>query len=243
MAERTDRSVLDVEFTYGWYGEFLDRLRAAGYGFRGFGTDPGDADVLLRHDVDLSLDAAARMARLEADRGVRATYFVLLTSNLYNPLDGDHRDRLREIESLGHDVGLHFSTHEYWSADDRPPAEGLRARVLDEVSVLRTVASDPAAVSFHIPPTWVQGRTFEGFRSAYEPAVFEEVEYLADSTQRWRSEPPEVEAGGPLQVLAHPGLWDEEDAGFEGRVEQAVVDACRRSQRAARAEFVAGVDG
>lgn len=242
MAERTDRPILDVEFTYGWYGAFLDRLRADGYRFRGFDADPGEGDVLLRHDVDLSLDAALRMARFEADRGVGATYFVLLTSNLYNPFDGDQRDRIREIESLGHDVALHFSTHEYWRPGRRPSAGQLQARVLEELSVLETVAADPATVSFHIPPAWAQGRTFEGFRSAYEPALFEEVAYVADSTQRWRADPPEIDAGEPLQVLAHPGLWGEDDAGFEGRVQEAVVDACRRTRRAARTEFVDGVD-
>ena len=42
------------------------------------------ATVLLRHDVDLSLDAALRMAEVEADAGARATYFLMTGSVFYN---------------------------------------------------------------------------------------------------------------------------------------------------------------
>lgn len=243
MAEPTDRSTLDVEFTYRWYDAFLERLRAWGYTFQGFSTEPDEGDALLRHDVDLSLEAALRLARFEADRDVRATYCVLLTSALYNPLSGDQRERVREIAALGHDVALHFSTHEYWDDGRAPPAEDVEARVRDELDVLGTIVPEPDTVSFHIPPAWVRGRSFDGFQSTYEPAVFEDIAYVADSTQRWREDPPAIdEPPEPLQVLTHPGLWDEDDVRFEGRVEQAIVDACRRTQRAAQAEFIDGRD-
>lgn len=245
MAERTDRSALEVEFTHRWYENFLDRLRRRGYTFGDFTGTPDDGEVLLRHDVDLSLEAALEMARIEADRGVHATYFVLLTSTLYNPLAGDQRRTIEEIGSLGHDVSLHFSTHEYRDRDVRPGV--IEDRVGDELAVLRTLVPASATVStvsFHIPPAWVQGRSFEGFKSAYEPAFFEDIAYVADSTQRWRREPPTLD-GPPTatQVLTHPGLWGDEDGDFESRVERAIGDACDRTSLVARREFLQGVEG
>jgi peptidoglycan/xylan/chitin deacetylase (PgdA/CDA1 family) len=242
MGEQTDRLLLEVEFTHRWYRDFLKRLRADGYVVRGLATPPGAGDVALRHDVDLSLEAALEMARIEADLGVTATYFVMLSSPLYNPLSPRGRETIRRIEGLGHEVGVHVSTHAYPELDRRPPLAAVEARVAEERAALSgLVDSLSPAVSFHIPPDWLLGASFSGVRSTYAPDYFEDPTYVADSSQRWRGDPPQLSADGDaVQVLTHPGLWAEEDADFEGRVEQAIVASCRRTQQAARQEFLDG---
>ena len=242
MGEQTDRLLLEVEFTHRWYRDFLERLRADGYEVRGLATPPAAGEVSLRHDVDLSLDAALEMARIEADLGVTSTYFVMLSSPLYNPLSPSGREAIHRIEGLGHDVGLHFSTHTFPELERRPPLGAVEARVDEERETLSgLVDSLSPAVSFHIPPDWLLGATFSGVQSTYAPEYFEDPTYVADSSQRWRGEPPRLAADGEaVQVLTHPGLWAEEDADFEGRVEQAIVASCRRTQRAARREFLEG---
>ena len=42
--------------------------------------------LILRHDVDFSLDYALQMAQKEAQNKIRSTYFILLHSPFYNPL-------------------------------------------------------------------------------------------------------------------------------------------------------------
>ena len=244
QSAQTDHSTDGVNFTYGWYRSLLRRLSSTGYEFRSFADPLGDGDVVLRHDVDLSLDAAVAMARIEADMGVESTYCVLLSSPLYNPFEGEQRTNIREIASLGHDVGIHFSTHQYWAKDDPPTDAALRDRVAAERSAFDAVIDADAApaVSFHIPPDWVLDRGFDGFRSAYEPALFSEIGYVADSGQRWREDPPRIaELPDALQVLTHPGLWGDEDASFERRIERAAVDAGSRAWELAHREFVDGV--
>ena len=61
----------------------------------------------LRHDCDAghSLATAVKMARWEADRGYRSTYFVLHTSPYWG-----HQDFPRMLETiacLGHEIGIH----------------------------------------------------------------------------------------------------------------------------------------
>lgn len=242
MGERGDQLLHEVEFVHDWYRSFLERLQSRKHRFRTFEDAPAAGDVFLRHDVDLSLDAAVRMARIEAELGIQSTYFVLLSSPLYNVFEGGQRSRVREIAELGHEIGLHFSTHGYWSADDSPDAEAIETRVAEERAVLETVAPEVTeAISFHIPPSWVLGRSFDGFPSAYAPAYFEEIDYVADSGQRWRDEPPAI-GDGAVQILTHPGLWAETDSDFEGRIDQAVVEACQHANRQARLEFVDEVD-
>ena len=241
MAEQLNQSLGDVEFTHHWYRGFLQRLLADGYEFRAFSDAIGSGDVLLRHDIDLSVDAAVRMARIEAELNVQSTYCVLLTSPLYNPFEGEYRDALREIESLGHEVALHFSTHEYWSADEPPNEAAIEDRVREERAVLETLVSPTETVSFHRPPSWVLDRSFDGFESTYAPAHFSDIGYVADSNQRWREEPPVVEAfPETVQLLTHPGLWAETDGEFDQRIERAISDACRHGERNTRSEFNSG---
>lgn len=240
MRDSSEQVHQTIEFTYRWYAGLLADLRAAGYDARSFGDDVGADDVLLRHDVDLSLEAAVTMARIEAAEGVESTYFVLPTAATYDPLRRTGRRAVAEIASLGHDVGLHFSTHEYWN--EEPSEYELIERVEQERDLLATVTGDrPSAVSFHRPPSWVLGREFEGFDSAYAPRYFEDVAYVADSGQRWREDPPAVDAfDGAVQLLAHPGLWGAGDGSFADRVERHVDARCRRIRQEAEREYLEG---
>ena len=62
MERQTTQSSKTVEFTYNWYQELLDRIQEGGYDIRRFsdGVDPGE--VVIRHDVDLSVRDALKMA-------------------------------------------------------------------------------------------------------------------------------------------------------------------------------------
>lgn len=243
MERQVTQSAETVEFTSTWYQKFLDRVLEAGYEVRRFSDGVGPGEVVIRHDVDLSLRDALKMALLEADRGIATTYCVLLTSALYNPLEGDQRDQIREIESLGHEVALHFSTHEYWQADEEPEDAELDHRIDEERTVLDTLVSGTTeTVSFHGPPSWVLNRELDDIRNAYNPTYFGGMTYVADSGQRWRTDPPDVDDfGRSAQVVVHPGLWSESDNSFEERVERAVTRSCRHANAKAQREFIQGM--
>jgi len=227
----------DVTFTFDWYGQFLDALVARDRRFRGYDDTLDSGDVLLRHDVDWSPRNALETARIEAQRGVRATYFFLLSSPFYNLFHRRNRRVLAEIHSLGHDVGLHFSTHQYW--ERRPPAYRLGERVTMEREALSAVVDPIETISFHQPPEWTLARTFDAFPSTYEPRFFEEIDYRADSRQRWRDEHPLAD-GLPdrVQVLTHPGLWGETDADFEERLAAHADDELDRVRRFIENQYV-----
>ncbi len=71
---------MTCDFDLGHYGELLDAARAGGYRFGTFEAEPKPGDLLLRHDVDLSLEAALELARLEHEREAQATYFLMTES-------------------------------------------------------------------------------------------------------------------------------------------------------------------
>jgi peptidoglycan/xylan/chitin deacetylase (PgdA/CDA1 family) len=235
----TDRTTDgEMEFTYAWYGSFLDRLLESGRRFRDYDADLAPGDVVLRHDVDWSPRKALRTARMEADRDIEATYFFLVSSPFYNLVHKPNRQLIDRLEALGHDVGLHFSTHQYW--DDEPAEARLLEQVAAEQRILEQVAADPVeTVSFHRPPEWVFRRTFPTFDSTYEERFFTDVAYRGDSNQRWREEPPLTD-GVPekMQVLTHPGLWGEDDAPFADRLATLTDRTLGRTRRFMHDQFV-----
>ena len=60
------------------------------------------AFIVLRHDVDREPKNALDFARIEADRGVASTYYVRTVEKTFD------RELVREIESLGHEIGYHY---------------------------------------------------------------------------------------------------------------------------------------
>lgn len=229
-----------VEYTYDWYRDFLHALDSRGWRFRSYDDELADGDVLLRHDVDLSPARAVEMAQLEADVGVQSTYFFLCSTPMYNLLTGSLRDVVSRIEALGHDVGLHFSTHQYWDGDTVPSDADIARRVDAERDALAAVADDPIeTVSFHAPPEWVLERVIDGVPSTYEPRFFSDIGYSADSSGRWRTEPPRIETFKPrMQVLTHPGLWGWDDQSFAERVRSAGDDSATRARAYATRRYL-----
>lgn len=105
---------MDCDFTYGFYRTLVGLLRRKGYEFSSYADwRKARRPVVMRHDIDCSPAAALRLAQIESGMGVRATYFVLVTSPFYNVWERETRETIRRISSLGHDIGLHFDEASY----------------------------------------------------------------------------------------------------------------------------------
>ncbi len=229
----------ELAFTHEWYKSFLSYLKEKGYSFETFPATPEKGSIFLRHDVDLSTTDALTMAQIESELGIQSTYCILISSPIYNPFDRKPLETIRQIQALGHDIALHFSTHNYWESG-KPSKDAVESQVLNEMEALRTIIPDLSeAVSFHRPPVWVLDSDFDGFVNTYSPEYFSDIVYISESTQRWRTEPPEFEnLPDRAQILVHPGLWSDRDETFEKRVEHSVVDSCRHINQRAQEEFI-----
>jgi hypothetical protein len=170
------------------YRELLEAARAGGYRFAFFEGEPEEGDLILRHDVDLSLAAALRLAQLEAENGARATYFLMTGSVFYNLSSPEGEQALRRLRELGHRVGLHAVY----------PRVDLDARF------------DPV-LAWHNPDPDYMSAPVEGAINVMEPPWFDPETYRSDSNQRWRAGCPHGElraAAFPwLQLLTHPEIW------------------------------------
>ena len=175
-------------FDLAHYGELLAAAKSGGYRFALFDREPLPGDLLLRHDVDLSLDAALTLAGLEAEAGVQATYFLMTQSIFYNLASPEGEHALGRLRELGHGVGLH-AVYPRLELDDR---------------------FDPV-VAWHNPDSEFMREQLDGAVNVMQPGYFDPDHYRSDSNQHWRSGCPHEElAAGSfewLQLLTHPEIW------------------------------------
>ena len=75
---------MSCRFDLDHYREIIEAAGAGDYRFAFFDRAPENGTVILRHDVDLSLDAALVLAEIEADAQAPATYFLMRRSEFYN---------------------------------------------------------------------------------------------------------------------------------------------------------------
>ena len=185
-------------------------------------------NCLWRHDIDYSVHRGLRLAQIEAEESIKATYFVLLHSEFYHFGEKTVTAMLREILALGHRLALHFDPSYYDVGD----LESF-SRWLDyEKQILETLfATTLHAFSIHQPDVggdWMNLGRDEicGMVNTYGPHLKSEFTYCSDSNGYWRFRRLRdvlAEASAPkLQILTHPAWWTPEAMSPRSRVSRCV---------------------
>lgn len=198
------------DFNLAAYRGLLMGLMERGYEWRGYAdADPEKRHVIVRHDIDMSLDAALPIAEIENALGLKAHYFVLVRTELYNLFSAAAQDALRRLSALGHEVGLHLDASLY----DNDPVQ-LQQAAAEECAVLEAATkADVGLISFHRPVKALLGypQTLAGRIHTYQPRFYTQMGYCSDSRGAWHHGHPldhlAVREGRGLQLLTHPIWW------------------------------------
>jgi peptidoglycan/xylan/chitin deacetylase (PgdA/CDA1 family) len=198
---------VSIDFTYGAYQGLLEFIGSElGRPIVPLRDAPDEGPcVILRHDIDYSIEKAVRLAEIEQQAGAHATVFVLMTCEYYNMLMPENLAAARTIASMGHEIGLHYDTGALrGSTPDEQVAEITRlARVLED-----HVGVPVASVAQHNPSMTSVRPNIPGYRDAYDRRFFKQMAYLSDSRRLWGA--PDVYAffreRPRSQLLVHP-LW------------------------------------
>jgi hypothetical protein len=195
----------------------LNQLRVAGYRWEYVSqlklSSPLDRIAYIRHDVDLHIRGIDQLARLEADQGVHATYYVCLAMH-FNVLYAENRRILRSLRDLGHEIGLHYDLETYPAG----PADA-REHLGWEVGILERIIDVPIkTISLHAPH---RGRPdpfseIDECVNAMDPRYLADLLYVSDSCRAWSDESLlrcfGSDAPRRLMLNLHPELW------LDGRV-------------------------
>ena len=200
---------MSTDFTLAGYRSLMDAFLERGYQAQRFAVaDPDNKSLVLRHDLDMSMQAALPIAEIENDMGLTATYFVMVRSEMYNPLSPRCLSALETLTKLDHEIGIHLDASLYTDID------ALDEAAERECAALEAVTGRPMAIlSFHRPAKELQGleRCIAGRRHTYQPHFFNDMGYCSDSRGGWyRGHPldhPALVEGRALQLLTHPIWW------------------------------------
>ena len=198
-------------FTYDSLLRFFEHLKSIAPLVQFYEAGSKDG-ILLRHDIDFDITPAYRLACLEHDVNVKSTFFVMPTSEFYNPLSARNATMLREMLRMGFEVGLHFDPVLVYSYES--PA-ALEARFKAELRVLKYAIApyEVWSVSLHQPGNGGTFPLFKGFTNAYDPKFFSADTYLSDSCRIFHGKDPyafvEQARNRTVQLLLHPVYYSE----------------------------------
>jgi len=198
------------DFSLAHYRELLHAARAGGYRWASFERAPEAGDLILRHDVDLSLEGALAVAEVEASESAWSTWFLMTRSNFYNLDSAEGERAIARLRELGHRVA-HHAVWPQIDLDDR----------FDKV------------VAWHNPDPEYMRAPVEGAVNVMQAPFFDPEHYRSDSNQHWRHGCPHEElAAGAfewLQLLTHPEIW-----AFDGATMRESMESMLDADRAAR---------
>ncbi len=217
-----------MQFTYDAYRSLLALLKTQGYVFTNYHDHARhERCVILRHDIDYDLSASVRMAELEAQEGVRATYFVLLRTDFYNVASKEGRAALQRIHDLGHEIGLHFDELAYSDLE----GEQVPRKIQEEVAILSHMTGLPiTSISMHRPSqtTLTADYEFPLLVNSYSHTFFYGFKYLSDSRRRWREPVMEIVKAGTydrLHILTHAFWYHDTEQSITQTVKDFVCSA------------------
>jgi hypothetical protein len=226
----------DEDFTEVHY-RLLLRMAKATYSFVTYDSIPwGTRFILWRHDLDYSINRAAALASIEAEEGITATYFVNPRSDFYNPFEPDQARLLKHILGMGHRLGLHLDAN----CNDLEDEDQLNRRVMQEMSWLEDAFDvRPVVFSFHNPGVaqlkW-DADCYGGAINTYSRRFKTEIPYCSDSNGYWRFRrlfDVLTDTKDPcLQVLTHPGWWQEAVMPPRQRIFRSVFGRAASTMRA-----------
>jgi len=177
-----------------------------------------DKFILMRHDVEYSVERAYELAKVESSMDFTSTFFFQWTNNSYNILSRKNKDLIKDMHERGHTIGLHFALN------GMTDMEQIRKQIAKEMDILNSMFEFKIdTFSIHRPSKDVLRENIKlpGIINAYEDEFFTfaenvtentpvSVKYLSDANHIWRYGYPDeknILENDKVQILTHPFAW------------------------------------
>ena len=160
--------------------------------------------VIMRHDVEVSVSSALRLAEADMEAGIRSTFFFLQTGD-YNIFEEDEAFKIQQMLEWGHDVGLHYDVGLFESMGIDP-----KIIIKSQIQVFEDFFDTKIyATSSHLPMRSEKTISLPGVVDVYDLLYLEEMKYLSDSTQVWREGVVTklLDKYPQIHLLMHEYIW------------------------------------
>ncbi|MCH5275871.1 MAG: hypothetical protein J1E65_08520 [Lachnospiraceae bacterium] len=177
-----------------------------------------DRFIIMRHDVEYSVERAYNLSKVEESMDFTSTYFFQWTNNSYNILSRKNMDMVKDMHERGHQIGLHFALN------GMTDMEQVKRQIAKEMQMLSEMFGFVVdTFSIHRPSKDVLRENIKlpGIINAYQDDFFtfaenvtEEtpvtVKYMSDANHIWRYGYPDEQnilSNDKVQILTHPFAW------------------------------------
>ncbi|MBR4832512.1 MAG: hypothetical protein IKZ97_07810, partial [Butyrivibrio sp.] len=177
-----------------------------------------DSFVIMRHDVEYSVERAYRLSKVEERLDFVSSYFFQWTNNSYNLLSKKNMDMIKDMHERGQHIGLHFALN------GMTDMELIRSRIKQEIDMLSDMLGFKiTSFSIHRPSPDVLAENIKlpGIINAYQDEFFSfdpnakpdsvlPIKYMSDANHIWRYGYPDeetIKAHKKVQILTHPFAW------------------------------------
>lgn len=207
-------------FSFADYTAAIEAFQADGYTVSSFDTylkAPTERHVILRHDIDNSIEQALRVARLDAAAGCTSTIYLRVHARGYNVLSLPSLQIIREFEELGHEVGLHLEGGLYeiiggdqvgWADRQREALEMALGHSIRGFSMHEPARLGGTDFADAMLQRWAPEVDYHAYEDRFTTPA---MKYISDSSGRWREGHFALWPGREpmFQVLTHPFWWFE----------------------------------
>ena len=115
------------DFTLTTYRNLLYAIQDSGYAFFTFEDwcdgKANDRSMILRHDVDLRADNSLAIAMIEAEMGIRSTYYFRIVPQSNQP------EIIKSIVELGHEIGYHYEDLSLFKGDEKKAIDHFKLQL------------------------------------------------------------------------------------------------------------------
>jgi hypothetical protein len=214
---------MNCNFTLKHYEEICNIIAKSQYKICFFNNCSSDYKntLILRHDIDQSLEQSIKIAIIENKYNIKSTFFIWLRSPFYNIFEKKYSDIIYEIINLGHQIGLHFDESVYKIDNEID----LNQHVEKEINLIKTYFDiNIFVVSMHRPSKWLLSNDIKLYKyiNTYEKKFFKDFKYFSDSRRQWREScicnKIDISKYNKLHILIHPFWWVNKDISFNERM-------------------------
>ncbi len=176
-----------LDFSLDIYRSLLDTLKGAGFQFQTFAdflTTPAKKAVMLRHDVDDRKLHSLEFARIQHEKGIVGTYYFRMVPESFD------ESVIREIYSLGHEVGYHYEDMDFANGDPHRAVQLFESHLkkLRQIVPVSTICMHGSPRSkFDNKDVWkhYNYKDYDIIGEPYFDLNFQKVFYLTDTGRRW----------------------------------------------------------
>jgi len=149
-----------------------------------------DKVIVLRHDIDWSIENAYELANIEYDLGISAAYYVYMHSPTYSALAPKNMSMIRQMYGMGHEIGLHYDS---------------RYSMSFEMDILSRIHNKAIYSCSQHYPGETKHEDYQGIVDCKDL----DLKYISDSGMNWREKCMCNWIGkkDKLQILVHPEWW------------------------------------